>query len=230
LARLAPALQLNPIKSEVREILREAKGEGLDWIWFDEEPPLDIYAEGIARIGERDGIGWLTFTPLKGRSAVVLRFLDEPSPDRGVTSMTLDDALHIPAEARAKMLAGYLPHEREARARGVPTLGSGRIFMALEESVTEAKIEYIPPSWAKIWGVDFGIDHPFAAALILWDRDADVIHVHHVIRMSDALPLVHAAAMKPIAINVPVAWPLDGTQRRDDGKPRRPTTSHRPSS
>jgi phage terminase large subunit-like protein len=195
------------------------QGEGLDWIWFDEEPPLDIYAEGIARIGERDGISWLTFTPLKGRSAVVLRFLDDPSLDRGITTMTLDDALHIPVATRAKMLTGYLVHEREARARGVPTLGSGRIFMASEESIIEAAIEHIPPFWKKLWGVDFGIDHPFAAVLILWDVDNDVIHVHHTIRIADALPLQHAAAMRPIGINVPVAWPQDGTQRRDDGKP-----------
>ena len=195
------------------------QGESIDWGWCDEEPPQDVYAEFLTRTVATGGICFMTFTPLKGRSSVVLRFIDDPSPDRAVVTMTIDDALHISAAERIKTVAGYMPHEREARARGVPTLGSGRIFTALEESVTEAKIEYIPPSWAKIWGVDFGIDHPFAAALILWDRDADVIHVHHVIRMSDALPLVHAAAMKPIAINVPVAWPLDGTQRRDDGKP-----------
>jgi len=195
------------------------QGEGLDWIWFDEEPPLDIYAEGIARIGERDGISWLTFTPLKGRSAVVLRFLDDPSLDRGITTMTLDDALHIPKAAREKMLAGYLAHEKEARARGVPTLGSGRIFMAPEESIIEAPIEYIPAYWVKLWGIDFGIDHPFAAVLILWDKDNDVIHVHHTHRVADALPIQHAAAIKPIGASVPVAWPQDGTQRRDDGKP-----------
>ncbi len=195
------------------------QGEGLDWIWFDEEPPLDIYAEGIARIGERDGIAWLTFTPLKGRSSVVLRFVDEPSTERGITTMTLDDAHHIAPAVRQKMLDGYLPHEREARARGVPTLGSGRIFMASEETVVEAPLEYIPAYFTKIWGIDFGIDHPFAAALIIWDKDNDVIHVHHCIRISDALPIQHAAAMKPIGAAIPVAWPQDGTQRRDDGKP-----------
>jgi phage terminase large subunit-like protein len=195
------------------------QGEGLDWIWFDEEPPLDIYAEGIARIGERDGIAWLTFTPLKGRSSVVLRFVDEPSTERGITTMTLDDAHHIAPDVRKKMLDGYLPHEREARARGVPTLGSGRIFMAPESTVIEQPIEYIPEFWFKLWGIDFGIDHPFAAALILWDKDADVIHVHHCIRISDALPIQHASAMKPIGAGIPVAWPQDGTQRRDDGKP-----------
>lgn len=195
------------------------QGEGLDWIWFDEEPPLDIYAEGIARIGEKDGVSWLTFTPLKGRSDVVLRFLDDPSDDRGITMMTLDDALHIPSGARKKMLDGYLPHEREARARGVPTLGSGRIFMAPEESIIEAPITYVPDHWVKLFGIDFGIGHPFAAVLLLWDRDNDVIHIHHTYRVADALPIQHASAMKPVGAAVPVAWPRDGTNRAADGKP-----------
>jgi phage terminase large subunit-like protein len=195
------------------------QGESIDWGWADEEPPEDVYAELLTRTVATGGMVWVTFTPLKGRSAVVLRFLDEPSPDRSVTTMTIDDALHISAEDRAKIIAAFLPHEREARARGVPTLGSGRIFMAPEESVTEAPIEYIPPHWVKLWGIDFGIGHPFAAVLILWDRDNDVVHVHHTHRVADALPIQHAAAMKPVGIEVPVAWPRDGTNRTADGKP-----------
>jgi hypothetical protein len=58
--------------------------------------------------------------------------------------MTIDDALHIPPEERAKIISGFLPHEREARARGVPMLGSGRIFMTPEGAITEPPIEYIP--------------------------------------------------------------------------------------
>ncbi len=195
------------------------QGEGIDWGWADEEPPEDVYAELLARTIATGGMVYVTFTPLKGRSSVVLRFLDEPSPDREVITMTIEDALHISAEERAKIIAGFLPHEREARARGVPTMGSGRIFMAPEETIIEAPLEYIPTYWTKIWGIDFGIGHPFAAVLILWDKDNDVIHVHHCIRIADALPIQHAAAMKPVGAAVPVAWPQDGTQRRDDGKP-----------
>ena len=195
------------------------QGEGLDWIWFDEEPDEKIYAEGLTRIGERDGIAWMTFTPLEGRSAVVNRFVDEASLDRAVTTITIDEATHITPDVKARMLSGYLPHELEARARGVPMLGSGRIFLTPEETIIEEPIEYIPQAWVKLWGVDFGIGHPFAAVLILWDRDNDVIHVHHCIRIKDGLPLQHWAAMKPIGAGVPVAWPLDGTNRRDDGKP-----------
>jgi phage terminase large subunit-like protein len=189
------------------------QGEGLDWIWFDEEPPLDIYGEGLTRIGERDGILWMTFTPLEGRSQVVIRFLDEPSPDRAVTTITIDEAPHISPAAKARMIAGYLPHEREARARGVPMLGSGRIFMTPEAGIIEAPIDHIPAYWVKIWGIDIGIGHPFAAVLLLWDKDNDVIHVHHTIRMTDALPIVHAAAMKMIGAEVPVAYPKDADDR-----------------
>jgi hypothetical protein len=163
---------------------------------------------------------YMTFTPLKGRSSVVLRFLDEPDENRGVTSMTIDDALHIPPEERAKIISAFLPHEREARARGVPTLGSGRIFMTPEGIITEPPLEYIPPQWSKLWGIDFGIGHPFAAVLLLWDRDNDVIHVHHAYRIADALPIQHAHAMKQIGAAVPVAWPKDGGDReKSSGEP-----------
>ena len=199
------------------------QGEGLDWVWFDEEPPLEIYAEGVARIGERGGCAWMTFTPLHGPTEVVLRFTDQPSPDRTWIGMTLDDVPstgHLSGEQKEQMLAGYLPHEREARARGVPMLGSGRIFMTPEEMITEPPIEYIPHYWTKLWGIDFGIGHPFAAVLMLHDRDNDVIHIHHAIRMSDALIMAQAAAMKRVAGAVPVAWPRDGAERdRQSGEP-----------
>src|SRR5262245_1326881 len=199
------------------------QGEGLDWIWFDEEPDIDIYSEGLTRIGEKGGIAWMTFTPLLGRSAVVLRFTDEPSVDRGIISMTLDDIPpdgHISPAQKLKIIEGYLPHEREARARGIPILGSGRIFTTPEAAIVEAPIEHIPAYWKKLWGIDIGIGHPFAAVLMLWDVDNDVVHIHSTIRMSDAIPVIHAKAMRRIAAAVPVAYPKDaGDRDRGTGEP-----------
>lgn len=191
------------------------QGETLDFIWFDEEPDLEIYSEGLTRITATDGMVFMTFTPLKGMSDVVARFLNEPSEDRGIVTMTIEDALHIAPEKRASIIAGYPAHEREARTKGVPMLGSGRIFQIAEDAISEPMIDNVPQIWAKIWGIDFGINHPFAAALILWDKDNDVVHVHHVIRMSDALPLQCAVPMKVIGAGVPVAWPHDGNIRGD---------------
>lgn len=199
---------------------RKFQGESLDFLWFDEEPPEDVYSEGLTRTAATDGVVLVTFTPLNGPTAVVNRFLDEPSASRAVVTMTIDDAKHIPPDKKQEMIASWPAHEREARARGIPMLGSGRIFTTPEDAITEAPIDRIPPHWFKIWGIDIGIGHPFAAVLLLWDRDGDVIHVHRTIRMADALPVVHAAAMKPIGINVPVAWPKDaGDRDRGTGTP-----------
>lgn len=51
------------------------QGETLEGVWFDEEPPLDIYTEGLTRTNTTGGITIVTFTPLKGMSDVVLQFL-----------------------------------------------------------------------------------------------------------------------------------------------------------
>ena len=39
-------------------------GETLHFVAFDEEPPLEIYTEGLTRTNATQGIVWITFTPL----------------------------------------------------------------------------------------------------------------------------------------------------------------------
>ena len=193
------------------------QGETIDFFWGDEEPPLEIYSEMLTRITATKGMGFITFTPLKGMSSVVLRFLNEPNESRGFVTMTIEDAEHISAEERKIIIAGYPAHERDARARGIPMLGSGKIFQVAEDAITEPAMSSVPEHWKKIWGIDFGIGHPFGAVLVLWDVDADCIHVHSAVRMQDegqgSLPIHHAKAMKAIAASAPVAWPQDGTAR-----------------
>lgn len=53
------------------------QGETLDGVWFDEEPPLDIYSEGLTRTNATMGIAMITFTPLLGMSDVVYLFLGD---------------------------------------------------------------------------------------------------------------------------------------------------------
>ena len=201
------------------------QGDTLDFVWLDEEPAEDIYSEALTRVTATKGMVFLTFTPLKGRSSVVLRYTDEPSPDRVVVTMTIDDVAaeihgHITPEDRDTIVAGYLPHERDARAKGIPILGSGRVFMVAEDDYLEDPLEFIPPHWAVLVSLDFGIGHPFAWILMLWDRDNDVIHVHVAQRMSDAVPAIHARNILLVASEAPVAWPHDGAQReKGSGKP-----------
>jgi len=187
------------------------QAETLDWVWFDEEPPAEIYSEGVTRTNATKGIVWMTFTPLKGMSAVVKRFMLDKSPDRHTTIMTIDDAEHYTAEERARIVAGYPEHEREARAKGVPTLGSGRVFAITEEALRE-DAPVMPTHWPRIAGLDIGWDHPTAAVWIAWDRDADVVHVYDCYRVREQTPVVHAAALNARGKWIPVAWPHDGLQ------------------
>ena len=53
------------------------QGETLDFVWFDEEPPLDIYTEGLTRTNATGGMVWMTFTPLLGMSEVVMMFMKD---------------------------------------------------------------------------------------------------------------------------------------------------------
>jgi len=53
------------------------QGETLDGVWFDEEPPLEIYLEGLTRTNATGGCVYMTFTPLLGMSEVVGLFLGE---------------------------------------------------------------------------------------------------------------------------------------------------------
>src|SRR6516162_3743686 len=61
---------------------REAfQGVTLDLIIFDEEPPPDVYAEGITRITATNGRALLVYTPMGGPGEVTRRFTQD-APDR----------------------------------------------------------------------------------------------------------------------------------------------------
>lgn len=187
------------------------QGETLHWVWYDEEPPEEIYTEGLTRTNATGGIAWMTFTPLLGMSEVVRRFLMEESPDRSVTQMTIDDVEHYTEEQKARIIAAYPEHEREARAKGVPIMGSGRVFPVAEEDVKVTAFP-IPSHWVQIGGLDFGWDHPTAAVKLAWDRDADTVYVTAAYRKREATPLIHAGSLKEWGSWLPWAWPHDGLQ------------------
>ena len=191
---------------------RKWQGPPVDFVWFDEEPPEDIYDEGLARTIATGGMAAMSFTPLQGMSTVVLRFLGkDKTADRVDVNMTIEDAEHIPASERAKIIASFPAHEREARAKGIPTLGSGRIFPVSEESISVAAFD-IPAPWVQIVGIDFGWDHPSAAARLAWDRDADCLYLTHTHRAREQTPVLFAQGIKAWGRWIPVAWPHDGLQ------------------
>lgn len=187
------------------------QGDTLDLLWFDEEPPEDIYSEGLTRTNATGGRVYMTFTPLNGMSSVAKRFFMEYLPDRALVQMTIDDALHYTPEDRARIIAGYPEHERECRVNGVPMLGEGRIFQIAESEII-CQAFPIPKHWPRICGMDFGWDHPTAAAWLAWDRENDIVYVTDCYREKKQVPVFHTAAIKRRGEWIPVAWPQDGMQ------------------
>lgn len=193
------------------------QGETLDFAALDEEPPQDIYTEVLTRTNATKGIVWITFTPLLGMSEVVRRFLQEFSPDRADINMTIDDVGHYSEEDKQRIISSYPAHEREARAKGIPILGSGRVFPIAESTITVAPF-LIPDHWPRIAGIDFGIDHPSAGAWLAWDRDADITYVYDTYRVSNETPTEIVPRIQQRGGWIPVAWPADGLQRsKGDG-------------
>ena len=187
------------------------QADTLDGVWFDEEPPEDIYFEGLTRTNATAGMVMVTFTPLLGMSNVVRRYLIEKPAGTVVVNMTIYDAKHYTKEQADAIVATYPPHEREARAKGIPTLGSGRIFPLPDDDVAIDAFD-IPPHWVLIGGMDFGWDHPTAGVKMAWDRDNDCLYITNTHRQKEATPVLHAATLKAWSEWLPWAWPHDGLQ------------------
>ena len=188
------------------------QADTVDYVWFDEEPPEDVYTEGLTRTNATGGLVVVTFTPLLGMSKVVKRFLTEKPEGTNVTRMTIDDAEHYTPEERARIIATYPEHEREARARGIPIMGSGLVF-PVAESVLKVEPFQIPNHWARINGLDFGWDHPAAFVSIAHDRDTDTAYVYDAWKLKNAPVMQQAGTITAKGLNhIPHAWPHDGLQ------------------
>ena len=176
-------------------------------IWLDEEPAdASIYSECLMRLADahRPGIIYCTFTPLYGLSDVVLQFLPDGkatadgivpgNPDRFSVQTTWDDVPHLTASDKKRLWDGCLPHEREARSKGIPSLGAGAIYPYLEENVTCAPFE-IPFWWLRGYGMDTG----WSRTAVVWgamDPDTKIIYLYSEHYQSESHPAIHASAIK----------------------------------
>jgi phage terminase large subunit-like protein len=188
------------------------QADTVDLVWMDEEPPQPIYSEALTRTNATAGMVFVTFTPLLGMSDVVKRFLLDKPPSSHVTTMTIDDVDHYTDEEKARIIASYPEHEREARTKGIPVLGSGRIYPVTEDSIARDAFA-VPRHWGLIGGMDFGWDHPFGAARLAWDRDTDTIYVTRDFRQRELAPIAARVALSGWDLEwLPWAWPHDGLQ------------------
>lgn len=178
-------------------------------IWLDEEPTdPNIYSECLTRTaggGGEDGIIYCTFTPLLGLSKIAMSFLpDGKFPEGGsspedpykfVTQVSWEEVPHLSEEWKAQALAAYSDHEREARSRGIPSLGSGAIFPVSESTFVIEPFQ-MPVWWPKAYGIDFGWANPTAVIWGAKDPQSGILYLYSEHSQAKVTAPLHASAIK----------------------------------
>lgn len=177
------------------------EGNEVDVVALDEEPDERVYDECVMRTMAtglfRGGIILLTFTPLEGWTEVIGRYLNEDERKAGnrfVVQISWDEAPHLSESEKTAMLAKLPPHQRDARSKGIPQLGSGAIYPVGESEYTVQPFE-IPAHWPRAYGLDVGWNWTAA----IWgarDRDTDTIYLYSEYFRGEGEPSIHAAAIR----------------------------------
>ena len=98
-------------------------------------------------------------------------------------------------------------------------MGSGLVFTTPDSEIMIDGFK-IPDHWPRIKGVDFGVDHPFAAIALAFDPDSGTTYVYWCHRKTRQTIADNAAAINSFDPWIPVAWPHDGLQEdKQSGKP-----------
>lgn len=105
-----------------------------------------------------------------------------------------DDVPHLDKQAIDELAKEMRPHERDARSRGVPSLGSGAIYPVPESDLVCEPFQ-VPAHWAMVYAMDVGWNRT-AAIWGAWDRDSDIVYLWSEHYRGEAPPSVHADAIK----------------------------------
>ena len=193
-------------------------GPPVHFVWLDEEPPWDHYHEAMARLIGVNGKSVITFTPKKGRSRVVMLYLDpvQAGKSRHNVRMTIHDAKHIaPADAQRR-IDECPEYMRDAVIFGIPAAGEGAVYPIEDSQIMMEPFE-IPAWWPMIAGLDFGWKHPTAGVILALDPDNDIVYVTREYRQSEKAPQFHYMVLRKWGDDLEWAWPKDGENHQPDG-------------
>lgn len=104
------------------------------------------------------------------------------------------DVPHLSEENKASLLSAYQPHERDARSKGVPQLGSGAIYPVPEEDIICKPFEI--PAWYRF---AYALDVGWKRTAAIWgalNPETDVLYLFYEYYRGQTEPPVHAQAIK----------------------------------
>lgn len=148
------------------------QGTGKRLIWFDEEPPKDIWEECFVR--SEAGIPLdiiMTMTPINGMTWVYDDiYLDTNNPDLYISEADWDDNPWLLSTQKVQMARGLSPQAVEVRKRGKFIKKVGMIAPWWQRSVHVSDVAF-NRDWAVTGSMDFGFSNP--TCFQLWGVDYD---------------------------------------------------------
>ena len=152
------------------------QGTSQDFIWFDEEPPEDIYQECLMRTLDNGGLIFGTMTPLKGMTWVHDRiYLNEADdPEVWYVTMSWEDNPHLSEEAIRQMERALTEEELAARRDGRFVAVHGLVYGEFDERVHVIEPFDIPHEWQDMISIDPGMAKPLSCHWYAADHEGNV--------------------------------------------------------
>lgn len=152
------------------------QGTSQDFIWFDEEPPRDIYDECRMRLMDRRGEIWGTMTPLMGLTWVHDDIYMNSRSDSEVwyIMMSWQDNPFLNAE-EVRLMESVLPQsELESRQHGRFRASGGMVYPEFDESFHVIDPFDVPAQWQSAVSIDPGFVNPLSAHWYAVDGDGNI--------------------------------------------------------
>ena len=112
---------------------------------------------------------------------------------RTYITCTWSQVPHLDEKEKEEMFAALPPHQRDARSKGIPALGSGAIF-PVNESEFVVKPFVIPHHYKHGFGMDVGWQNT-AAVFFAVDPENNTVYLTGEYKRGQAEPAIHAAAI-----------------------------------
>jgi phage terminase large subunit-like protein len=158
------------------------QGSSLDFVWFDEEPPKDIYEECLMRVLDKEGDIFGTMTPLKGMTFIYNEiFLNtKNNPQVWCQFMSWDDNPFL-SQKEIKLLSQTMDESSlDARRYGKFSCGAGLVYPEFDLSFNVIPPFDVPKEWQDTISIDPGLNNPLSAHwyAVDWDGNIYVIAEH----------------------------------------------------
>lgn len=188
------------------------QGASLDFVWFDEEPPQDIYEECRMRVLDRAGDIFGTMTPLKGLTFLFDEIYMNKSgnPEVWYEFMEWGDNPFL-QKSEIKLLSSSMDEkELQSRRYGKFCVSEGLVYPEFDENVHVIPPFEIPFEWQDTISIDPGLNNPLSAHWYCVDYDGNVYVVaeHYEAKRDIGY---HAAKIKEISAGL--GWHTDGMGR-----------------